>query len=387
MTVQTEPLRLLLVDDDPAVIRAYGRSLARDGITVATASDGKEAAEHVKAGSFDVIVSDISMPEMNGIDLLRAVRAHDLDVPVILMTGKPGLDSAIRAVEFGAFRYLVKPVASAELLEMVLRASKFHAIAKLKRQALELPGGEGGKISERAALEVRFSSGLDLMWMAFQPIVGWRERRIFGYEALLRSDEPSMRNPAHMLDAAERLERLHELGRTIRAKIAVAAEAPESAQVKLFVNLHSADLNDDELYAPDSPLSKIAGRVVLEMTERASLQGVKNVAECVAKLKALGFQVAIDDLGAGYAGLTSFTQLEPEVAKLDMSLVRGIDSDSRRQSIVRSIKSLCDELGMMVIAEGVETPSERDMLVALGCDLLQGYLFARPGRNFEAATW
>ena len=190
-----------------------------------------------------------------------------------------------------------------------------------------------------------------------------------------------------MLDAAERLERLHELGRTIRAKIAVAAEAPESAQVKLFVNLHSADLNDDELYAPDSPLSKIAGRVVLEMTERASLQGVKNVAECVAKLKALGFQVAIDDLGAGYAGLTSFTQLEPEVAKLDMSLVRGIDSDSRRQSIVRSIKSLCDELGMMVIAEGVETPSERDMLVALGCDLLQGYLFARPGRNFEAATW
>jgi EAL domain-containing protein (putative c-di-GMP-specific phosphodiesterase class I) len=387
MTVQTEPLRLLLVDDDPAVIRAYGRSLARDGITVATASDGKEAAEHVKAGSFDVIVSDISMPEMNGIDLLRAVRAHDLDVPVILMTGKPGLDSAIRAVEFGAFRYLVKPVASAELLEMVLRASKLHAIAKLKRQALELPGGEGGKISERAALEVRFSSGLDLMWMAFQPIVGWRERRIFGYEALLRSDEPSMRNPAHMLDAAERLERLHELGRTIRAKIAVAAEAPESAQVKLFVNLHSADLNDDELYAPDSPLSKIAGRVVLEMTERASLQGVKNVAECVAKLKALGFQVAIDDLGAGYAGLTSFTQLEPEVAKLDMSLVRGIDSDSRRQSIVRSIKSLCDELGMMVIAEGVETPSERDMLVALGCDLLQGYLFARPGRNFEAATW
>jgi EAL domain-containing protein (putative c-di-GMP-specific phosphodiesterase class I) len=387
MTVQTEPLRLLLVDDDPAVIRAYGRSLARDGITVATASDGKEAAEHVKARSFDVIVSDISMPEMNGIDLLRAVRAHDLDVPVILMTGKPGLDSAIRAVEFGAFRYLVKPVASAELLEMVLRASKLHAIAKLKRQALELPGGEGGKISERAALEVRFSSGLDLMWMAFQPIVGWRERRIFGYEALLRSDEPSMRNPAHMLDAAERLERLHELGRTIRAKIAVAAEAPESAQVKLFVNLHSADLNDDELYAPDSPLSKIAGRVVLEMTERASLQGVKNVAECVAKLKALGFQVAIDDLGAGYAGLTSFTQLEPEVAKLDMSLVRGIDSDSRRQSIVRSIKSLCDELGMMVIAEGVETPSERDMLVALGCDLLQGYLFARPGRNFEAATW
>lgn len=387
MTAQEQALRLLLVDDDPAVIRAYGRILARDGVTVVAASNGKEAAQLVKDSAFDVIVSDISMPEMTGIEFLKAVRAHDLDVPVILMTGKPGLESAIRAIEYGAYRYLVKPVASQELSDMVLRAARLHAIARLKREALALPGSEGEKIGERAALEVRFSSGLDLMWMAFQPIVGWRERRIFGYEALLRSDEPSMRNPAHMLDAAERLGRLHELGRAIRAKVAKAAEAPESLGVKLFVNLHSADLNDDELYSPDSLLSKIASRVVLEMTERASLQGVKNVAECVAKLKALGFQIAIDDLGAGYAGLTSFTQLEPEVAKLDMSLVRGVDADPRRQSIVRSIKTLCDELGMMVIAEGVETATERDMLAGLGCDLLQGYLFARPGKKFEPATW
>jgi EAL domain-containing protein (putative c-di-GMP-specific phosphodiesterase class I) len=242
-------------------------------------------------------------------------------------------------------------------------------------------------LGDRASLEVRFSSGLDLMWMAFQPIVEWGQRRIFGYEALLRSEEPLMKNPAHMLDAAERLGRVHELGRAIRAMVARVAVSPESPAVKLFVNLHSADLNDDELYSPKSPLSKIATRVVLEMTERASLQGVKNVSQCVAKLKALGFQIAIDDLGAGYAGLTSFTQLEPEVAKLDMSLVRGIDADSRRQSIVRSIKRLCDELGMVVIAEGVETVTERDMLASLGCDLLQGYLFARPGRTFEGATW
>ena len=69
----------------------------------------------------------------------------------------------------------------------------------------------------------------------------------------------------------------------------------------------------------DSPLSRIAGRVVLEVTERASLCGVKGIAACVGRLKALGFQIAIDDLGAGYAGLSSFTQLEPAVAKLDMS--------------------------------------------------------------------
>ena len=114
---------------------------------------------------------------------------------------------------------------------------------------------------------------------------------------------------------------------------------------------------------------------------------MENVTACVAELKALGFQIAIDDLGAGYAGLTSFTQLDPEIAKLDMSLIRGVNTDVRRQSIVRSMAKLCEELGMSVIAEGVETAAERDMLAELGCDLLQGYLFAKPGRTFEPPRW
>ena len=149
------------------------------------------------------------------------------------------------------------------------------------------------------------------------------------------------------------------------------------------MNLHSADLNDEDLYAPQAPLSRVARRVVLEVTERASLYGVKNLSQRVCQLKALGFEIAIDDLGAGYAGLSSFTQLEPAVAKLDMSLVRGVDVDPRRQSIIRSMKTLCNELDVRVIAEGVETAAERDKVADLGCDLLQGYLFARPQRTFE----
>jgi EAL domain-containing protein (putative c-di-GMP-specific phosphodiesterase class I) len=385
-TIQQDSLRILLVDDDSALLKAYASVLSRHGAIVVTASNGREAVERIRCDSFDVIVSDISMPEMTGLEFLEAVRAHDLDVPVILMTGEPGVESAARAVEYGAFRYLAKPVANDVLWETVLRAASLHKMAMLKHQALELPGRNGRRLGERAALEVRFSWGMNLMWIAFQPIIAWRERRIFGYEALLRSDEPLMRNPADMLDAAERLGRVHELGRAVRARVAEASvNAPEGAL--LFVNLHSADLNDDELYSPDAPLSKIAKRVVLEVTERASLHAVKNVGACVAKLRALGYRVAIDDLGAGYAGLASFTQLEPQIAKLDMSLVRGLDTDPKRQSIVKSMRKLCDELGMLVIAEGVETKAERKMLVLLGCDLLQGYHFARPQKGFEIPEW
>ncbi len=382
-----EPIRVLLVDDEPTVAAAYERALVARGMQVETAANGKEADTRLRSVSFDVVVSDISMPEMTGIEFLQAVRVHDLDVPVILMTGAPSVASAVAAVNYGAFCYLTKPLGLAQLTEAVQRAAKLHMMAKLKRLALELPGAEKARQSEHAALEVQFSSGVRQMWMAFQPIVSLKGHRVFGYEALLRSEEPAMKNPANMLDAAERLGRLHELGRAVRAQVAVAAGAPECAGTLLFVNLHSADLNDESLFSPDAPLSKIAPRVVLEVTERASLHGVKSVSECVIRLKALGFQVAIDDLGAGYAGLTSFTQLEPEVAKLDMSLVRGIDADSRRQNIVRAMRGLCGDLGILVVAEGVETPAERDTLRDLGCDLLQGYLFARPQRGFTVPQW
>jgi EAL domain-containing protein (putative c-di-GMP-specific phosphodiesterase class I) len=94
----------------------------------------------------------------------------------------------------------------------------------------------------------------------------------------------------------------------------------------------------------------------------------------------------VDDLGSGYAGLSSFSILEPEFVKLDLSLVRGIDRSKRRQTVIRSMLTLCQrELGMRVICEGVETAAERDALAGVGCDLLQGYLFARPSRGFDLA--
>jgi EAL domain-containing protein (putative c-di-GMP-specific phosphodiesterase class I) len=101
----------------------------------------------------------------------------------------------------------------------------------------------------------------------------------------------------------------------------------------------------------------------------------------------MGFQIAMDDLGAGYAGLSNYSLLEPDIVKIDMSLVRHIDREPRKQSIVRSMTSLCKELGTIVVAEGIETPEERDTLLGLGCNLLQGFLFARPGRFFAVPDW
>lgn len=387
MTGPGEKLRLLLVDDDPDVRRAYAANLTRRGAEVEVAENGRAAVERMKDREYDAIVSDISMPEMTGIQFLRAVRAHDLEVPVILMTGQPDMESAIRAVEFGAFHYLVKPVAGGALWTVAVRAARLHGLAKLKSEALRLTGKDRWRLGDRAALEVRFLRGMERLWVAFQPIVHWPERRVYGYEALVRSDERVLQTPAAILDAAERLGRVHELGRVVRAKAAEAARTVGLSGARLFVNLHSAELNDDALYSAEAELSSIAGQVVLEVTERASLDDVKDVATRVARLKSLGFRIAVDDLGSGYAGLTSFTQLEPEIVKLDMTLVRGVDTDPARQAIIRSMSSLCGQLDIQVIAEGVETTGERDMLSDLGCTLFQGFLFAKPGPAFPAPQW
>jgi EAL domain-containing protein (putative c-di-GMP-specific phosphodiesterase class I) len=378
--------RILLVDDDAAVLRAYAKTLAVRGWMVESAADGKLALELVKGGRFAAIVSDVSMPEMGGLEFLRGVREHDLDVPVLLMTGGPGLDSAIQAVQYGAFRYLLKPVDPQALEDAVRRAVQLHAMARLKREALELVGVERRRLGDRAGLEARFSMALRLLVMMYQPIVSLRERRIFGYEALLRSGEPTLRNPGDLLEAADRLGRIHELGRAVRARVSSEiGGAPEGA--KLFVNLHSLDFNDEELYEPDAAFARNASRTVLEITERASLDGVTNIGSRVKRLREMGFQIAVDDLGAGYAGLTTFTLVEPELVKIDLSLVRDIDKEPRKQSIVRSMKKLCDELGTLVVAEGVETVAERDVLAEVGCDLLQGFLFARPERGFPTPRW
>jgi EAL domain-containing protein (putative c-di-GMP-specific phosphodiesterase class I) len=373
-----------VVDDDVSLTRVIQRVLKLAGRDSVVAHDGNSAAQAILTGPFDVVLSDINMPGMSGVDLLRLVRAHDLDVPVVLMTGDPSLDTAMEALSLGALQYLPKPTPNDELVGVVERASRLHRMARMKRDALALGSGHH-LASDRAGLEAAFERALDSMWIAFQPIIDSGSRGLFGYEALMRGREPSLPHPGAMLDAAERLDRLFDLGRRVRDLSAEAfLRAP--ADVLLFVNLHTRDLLDPTLFDEHAPLSRIASRVVLELTERASLEDVDDPSGRVARLRSAGFRMAIDDLGAGYAGLSSFAALEPEIVKLDMSLVRNIDQSAIRRRLVGSMTALCEEMRMQVVAEGIETPAERDCIIGLRCGLLQGYLFAKPGPPFPSIT-
>jgi EAL domain-containing protein (putative c-di-GMP-specific phosphodiesterase class I) len=212
------------------------------------------------------------------------------------------------------------------------------------------------------------------------------KRRVLAHEVLMRSREPMLPTPAAVLDAAERLDRIHEVGRKVRALAAgVLEHMPHNTW--MFVNLHPVDLTDPELADPRSPLGKNAQRVVLEITERASLEDIKDASARASILRYMGYRFAIDDLGAGHAGLGGFSRLEPEFVKLDMSLVRNVHAVEPRQRLVKALCSLCRDLDATVIAEGIEVLEECNALRKLGCDLMQGHLFAAPAVRAPSISW
>ena len=379
--------RVLVADDDVQIRRLCTRILTNEGWSVTVAENGRSAIEALEAPGtqFDCVLSDVNMPELDGFGLVAAVRKRDEELPVLLMTGDPSLDGAVRAIEHGAVSYIAKPFDQESLAAAVARAARRHGLARMRRRAESYARALYGNGDDRAVLEKRFASALERSWMAFQPIVEVTKRKVFAYEALLRTEEESLRRTDIFIATAERLDGIHQLGRTVRAAVSRAIpDAPPDAL--LFVNVHGLELTDEELFSALAPLSKHSARVVLEITERTGLDPVAGPAR-VAMLRKLGYRIAVDDLGAGFAALGALATLEPDVVKLDISLIRDIDRHPTKRRVVGAIATMCRELGSQVVAEGVETDAERLACIDAGIELLQGYLFAKPARGFVLPTY
>lgn len=378
------PVRVLLVDDDDLVRRALRRVLGRAGFTVEEAADGARAVEAVGPDRFDVIVSDINMPNLDGIAMLAAVRDRDLDLPVVLVTAMPQIETATRAVEFGAFRYLIKPVDPAELLQVVRRAAQVHRLARVRRAAMQSLGRDASTAGDVAGQEALLRRALASIAMHYQPIVDARTGGLFAQEALLRTAPTA--NPLSVIEAADALDRTDELGRAIRSHVAADLESLAPGPL-IFLNIHPRDLDDDSLYDPKSPVTRFASRIVLEVTEQASLRGIADLRNRIGRLRELGYRLAVDDYGVGNAGLSSIDALSPDLLKVDMSLVRDVDRDRTKQTLIRSTVALCRDLEVKVVLEGVERVEELQMARSLGADFVQGYLLSRPARPFPEPVW
>ncbi len=227
-----------------------------------------------------------------------------------------------------------------------------------------------------AGLEFEFT-------MAFQPIVNVATREVFAHEALVRgmNEEAAPRVFENVNDTNR-----YRFDQSCRVK---AVRLASELHMKTFLSIN---FMPNAVYQPDLCIRTTleaartynfpADRIIFEITESEKVDDHAHLQEIVQYYKKCGFKTAIDDFGAGYAGLNLLADLQTDIVKLDMALIRSIERDRVRQAIVRGILQVCRELGAMVIAEGVETTEEVNVLRSFGIELFQGFYFARPA--FEA---
>lgn len=358
------PGTVLVVDDDDLFLRVCSAVLKRAGFTVEGLGDSRQVVDRLKGGRFDAVVSDVRMPNLDGVELLRTIRSFDAVMPVVLMSGQPTIDAAIEAIELKALRLLQKPFDVDVLVDTVTQAIRSRSS------------------SAPVKLHEKIDLSLASLNMVYQPIVHVRDQGTLAWEALARCRQ-GCANPTELIALAEQTRRLDEVGRVVRELIARDAEALP-AEAMLFVNVHPMELGDPHLTSRSAPLTSLAPRVVLELTERATLEGVESLDSKLEALRALGFRLAVDDLGAGYSGLSTFARVKPDFVKLDGSLIRRIDASEAQQRVVGAMVELALRAGTQVIAEAIETEEERLTLIALGVEWMQGFYFGRPGKPFVA---
>jgi len=222
------------------------------------------------------------------------------------------------------------------------------------------------------ALGFRFS-------YAYQPIVDVRKRLIYAHEALVRGAQGE---PALTILSRITEDKRYRFDQACRVKaIKVASEL--GMQERLSINFLPNAIYKPELCIRTTlqAARKHAfpvERIIFEATEGDAIDDGKRLAGILTEYKRTGFLTAIDDFGAGFAGLNLLADFQPDIIKLDMALVRGVDSSRSRQAIARGVLRICFELDIAVIAEGIETPAERDFFLDEGVSLMQGFFFSRP---------
>lgn len=226
--------------------------------------------------------------------------------------------------------------------------------------------------------------------IAFQPIVDVAAQHIWGHEALVRgpNGESAASILAHVTD-----ENRYRFDQACRVKaIESAGRLFEDDSLRLSINFMP-----NAVYEPAACIRTSlaaarrvgfpAHRIMFEFTEDERVRDVAHIERIISEYRRLGFITALDDFGAGYAGLKLLSDYQPDIIKIDMALLRGIDTSQARQAIVAGIAGIARALDIEVIAEGVETDAELTVLRATGIRLFQGYLFARPSfRSLSPVT-
>ncbi len=285
--------------------------------------------------------------------------------------GYPHLKQA-PPLEMGTGAALRNPFVGAE--------SQVSAALREARDESELNERLSARLRRKRIFELVLEGNI---YSVYEPIVEVETRTVFGYEALARGPEGSdLHSPLALFAAAEEQDLTFQLDCLCR-KSGLAGAQDLPGGVKLFLNVRPSTIHDPNFRAEAlrrtlDQCQLSPSDVVFEISEQESIGNFDIFREVRDYYRGLGFQIALDDTGAGYASLESVMELSPEFIKVDRAFVTGIDEDPVRQELLRALQSVADQIGARIIGEGLDTLEELETLGRLGIEFGQGWLFGKP---------
>jgi len=385
---QSPPRRLLVVDDERIQRMIIARAVAGIGYATDSAATLREAAQQLDAHEYDAIVLDLSLGESEGISLLQALRSSASDPTVIFISR---LDARVRiastrlAAAFGlrVGGALQKPVSPTALRALLLRAP----VPKLARLEAAVPMPSVAELTTA------------LQWneivAQFQPKVSLSNGRVVGMEALARWP----RAVANLVPPDVFIPLAEQNGLIVPLTFRILRQALQACRrwranfpaCSVAVNISPLVLIDPSL--PEEIERILAetglgpGALVAEITESTVIANPLVAAEILTRLRIKGVSLSIDDFGTGHSSLLTLLRLPFSELKIDRSFTAQCETDPEAWKIVRATISMARELGLTVVAEGVETQGVADMLRSVGCDVGQGWLYGKAMPETALYEW
>jgi EAL domain-containing protein (putative c-di-GMP-specific phosphodiesterase class I)/AmiR/NasT family two-component response regulator len=365
-------MRVLVIDDEEDICEIIAEIAGRYGLDVRTISDAQKTVAALASFPPDFIVLDLMMPGTDGVELLRLLAEHAKGARLCLMSG-----SDARVLN-GARR-----LGSAHGLDVVAALEKPLDIQILNRLFEEAANGTPTTARARVDMAQAIASGQFILY--YQPVVEMATRRVKGTEALARWAHPhrGTLSPDSFLEQVVSDGLMHALTDVVvQTAVAQAARWHGAGKVlTLSMNVTASTLLD--LTLPDLPPE----RLILEVTETEAMRDVTRTMDVLLRMRIRNIGISIDDFGTGHSSLRELQRMPFSEMKIDKSFVSDMAGSHDCAVIVKSIIDLGHNLGLKVIAEGIETPQAWRMLSDWGCDYAQGYLIAKPMPHKDFDIW
>lgn len=389
----TDPsaIRILLLDDEPVMLELLGQMLSNLGCTNVTASDsGARALQLIDgpAQAVDLILLDLNMPEMDGVQFLRKLVERRYAGAVILVSAedKQILQSAetlVRAHRITALGHLHKPPQPGALAAMIdlWRPGMLNKA----RGAVKIYGVE----------EVHRAIAHHELVNYYQPKVAVATGKVVGVESLVRWRHPDdgLVFPDQFVGVAEENGLIDDLTRVVIDNALAQARGWLDADLALHVAINVSMDNLSSLNFPDVVLEAAATAgvpatsLVLEITESRLMPKLVTVLDVLTRLRLKRFRLSIDDFGTGHSSLAQLRDIPFDELKVDRGFVHGAATNDRKRAIFHASLNLALQLGISVVAEGVEDQDDWRFLRSEGCDFAQGYFIAKPMAGADVAAW